>query len=201
MPIERIENVVIGAGQAGLAMSHHLRERGAEHVVLERGRVAERWRSERWDSLCFQSPNWNMKLPGWSRTTADPQADPDAFSPLPEVTHYIERYAAKVNAPVRTGCTVHSLTRKPGARALCVQTQDTLYEAHNVVVATGPYQAPRPTLPLRLPLPLLASIVVTVVPAARVAVAPVAVVPAVPAAMVLAVVVIAIRSPRATARR
>jgi len=148
MPMERIENVVIGAGQAGLAMSHHLRERGAEHVVLERGRVAERWRSERWDSLCFQSPNWNMKLPGWSRTTADPQADPDAFSPLHEVTHYIERYAAKVNAPVRTGCTVQSLTRKPGARTLCVQTQDTFYEAHNVVVATGPYQVPRPTLPL-----------------------------------------------------
>ena len=148
MPTERIESVVIGAGQAGLAMSHYLSKLGAEHVVLERGQVAQRWRSERWDSLCFQSPNWNMKLPGWPRTTADPQADPDAFSPLHEVTHYIERYAATIHAPVRTRCMVQSLTRKPGSRALCVQTQDAVYEAHNVVVATGPYQVPRPRLSL-----------------------------------------------------
>ena len=140
MPTERIETVVIGAGQAGLAMSHHLSGLGAEHIVLERGQVAERWRSERWDSLCFQSPNWNLTLPGWPRMTADPQADPDAFSPLHEVTHYIERYAATVRAPVRTRCVARSLTRRPGSRQLRVQTDDTLYEAHNVVVATGPYQ-------------------------------------------------------------
>ena len=70
MPGEQIETVVIGAGQAGVAMSHHLSRLGAEHIVLERGQVAERWRSERWDSLCFQSPNWNMNLPGWPRMTA-----------------------------------------------------------------------------------------------------------------------------------
>jgi putative flavoprotein involved in K+ transport len=151
MPTEQIESIVIGAGQAGLAMSHHLGRLGAEHLVLERGQVAERWRSERWDSLCFQSPNWNMNLPGWHRTTADPQADPDAFSPLHEVTHYIERYAATIRAPLRTGCTVRSLTRQPGARTLHVQTDDTLYEARNVVVATGPYHVPRPTLPLGHP--------------------------------------------------
>jgi putative flavoprotein involved in K+ transport len=148
MPTERIESVVIGAGQAGLAMSHHLRKRGAEHVVLERGQVAERWRSERWDSLCFQSPNWNMNLPGWPRTAADPQADPDAFSSRHDVTNYIERYAARFEAPVRTRCMAQSVTRKLAARTLCVQTEDTLYEARNVVVATGPYQVPRPTLAL-----------------------------------------------------
>lgn len=148
MPTEQIETVVIGAGQAGLAMSHHLSARGAEHLVLERGQVAERWRSERWDSLCFQSPNWNMNLPGWSRMAADPQADPDAFSPLREVTHYIERYAAKIRAPIRTRCAALSLRRRPGSRRLHVQTDVTLYEANNVVVATGPYQVPRSTLPL-----------------------------------------------------
>jgi putative flavoprotein involved in K+ transport len=148
MPTERIETVVIGAGQAGLAMSHHLSAHGVEHVVLERGQVAQRWRSERWDSLCFQSPNWNMNLPGWPRLKADPLADPDAFSPLHEVTHYIERYAAAIRAPVRSACAARSLRRKPGSRALQVYTDDTLYEAQHVVVATGPYQVPRPRLAL-----------------------------------------------------
>jgi putative flavoprotein involved in K+ transport len=151
MPTERIETVVIGAGQAGLAMSHHLSRLGVEHVVLERGQVAERWRSERWDSLCFQSPNWNMNLPGWPRTTADPLADPDAFSPLREVVHYIERYAETIGAPVRTGSAVRSLCRGAASRTLVVQADDARYEARNVVVATGPYQVPRPTLPLGRP--------------------------------------------------
>lgn len=148
MPVERVETLVIGAGQAGLAMSHHLRCLGGEHQVLERGEVAQRWRSERWDSLCFQSPNWNMNLPGWPRLAADPQADPDAFSPLHEVTGYIERYAAAIRAPVRTCCAALSLRRGPDMRRWQVQTPDILFEARNVVVATGPYQVPRATLPL-----------------------------------------------------
>ena len=148
MPTERIETLVIGGGQAGLAMSYHLGRLGAEHLVLERGQVAQRWRSERWDSLHFQSPNWNMNLPGWPRMTADPRADPDAFSPLSEVTEYIERYAAAIRAPVRTRCAALSVTRRTGARELQVQTDGTLYVAHNVVVATGPYEVPRATPPL-----------------------------------------------------
>ena len=143
-----VETIVIGAGQAGLAMSYHLGRAGSEHLVLERGELAERWRSERWDSLHFQSPNWNMNLPGWPRMTADPQADPNAFSPLCEVTGYIERYAATIRAPVRTQCAALSVTRRPGSRQLQVQTDGTLYVAHNVVVATGPYQVPRSTPPL-----------------------------------------------------
>ncbi|WP_431275956.1 NAD(P)-binding domain-containing protein [Variovorax ureilyticus] len=145
MSTERVETIVIGGGQAGLAMSYHLGRLGGEHLVLERGQLAERWRGERWDSLHFQSPNWNMNLPGWSRMTADPRADPDAFSPLHEVTDYIERYAATIRAPVRTHCAALSVTREPGSRALQVQTDGTLYVAHNIVVATGPYQVPRAT--------------------------------------------------------
>lgn len=148
MPTERIDTVVIGAGQAGLAMSYHLGALGAEHIVLERGRVAERWRGERWDSLCFQSPNWNMNLPGWPRMAADPQADPDAFSPRHEVVEYIERYAATIRAPVQTRCAALCVTRGPGSHKLRVQTENVLYESHNVVVATGPYQVPRPTVAL-----------------------------------------------------
>jgi len=145
MSVERIETLIIGAGQSGLALSHHLGRRGAEHLVLERGDVAQRWRSERWDSLHFQSPNWNMNLPGWPRVVADPHVDPDAFSPLCEVTDYLVRYAAAIRAPIRTRSAVRSLASKPGANGFHVQTDGTLYEARNVVVATGPYHAPRPT--------------------------------------------------------
>ena len=106
MSVERIETLVIGGGHAGLAMSHHLAQRGAEHLVLERGNVGERWRSERWDTLHFQSPNWNMNLPGWPRMTIDPDADPDAYSPLREVTRYLERYSGSER---RTGSSPDSL--------------------------------------------------------------------------------------------
>jgi putative flavoprotein involved in K+ transport len=89
--MERIETVIIGGGQAGLAMSYCLGQLGRrEHVILERHRVAERWRSERWDSLAFQSPNWKIHLPGF----AFQAADPDAFASRDEVSRFIESYAA-----------------------------------------------------------------------------------------------------------
>ena len=69
-----IHTLVIGAGQAGLAMSRCLTDAGLDHVVLERGRIAERWRSERWDSLRLLTPNWVTRLPGWSYQGPDPTA-------------------------------------------------------------------------------------------------------------------------------
>ncbi len=75
MPDEKIETLVIGGGQAGLAMSHRLKQRGISHLVLERGRIAERWRSERWDGLKFQFPNWSVRLPDFPF----PHDDPDAL--------------------------------------------------------------------------------------------------------------------------
>ena len=88
--------VVIGAGQAGLAMSRCLTDRGVEHVVLERGRVAERWRSERWDSLRLLSPNWMTRLPGWSYRGPDPHG----FMTGDEVVSFFEGYARSSAAPV-----------------------------------------------------------------------------------------------------
>ena len=99
MIMEQIETVIIGGGQAGLAMSYYLSQLGREHVILERQRVAERWRSERWDSLAFQSPNWNLCLPGFSYQGADP----DAFASRDEVLRFIESYAAFIRAPLRCG--------------------------------------------------------------------------------------------------
>src|SRR6202011_2242269 len=96
--------VVVGAGQAGLAVSHQLRAAGVDHVVLERGRVGETWRG-RWDSFCLVTPNWTMSLPGFSYTGDDP----DGFDPRDEIVHYLERYANSVGAPVHHGGKVESL--------------------------------------------------------------------------------------------
>ena len=144
MPSEVIETVIVGGGQAGLAMSYHLARRGHEHVVLERGRVAERWRRERWDSLCFQAPNWNIRLPGLS-FAAD---DPDGFAPRDAVVRFLEGYAGFVRAPVRQGVTATALGSRSGSGVLTLETTSGPIEAKNVVIATGPFQAPAPTLRL-----------------------------------------------------
>ena len=92
MPDEKIETLVIGGGQAGLVMSHRLKQRGLSHLVLERHRIAERWRSERWDGLKFQFPNWSVRLPDFPF----PHSDPDAFSNTDDIIRYIEAYAGFV---------------------------------------------------------------------------------------------------------
>src|SRR5690242_9765116 len=135
---ERHETVIVGGGHAGLAMSHQLSRRGRAHVVLERGRVAERWRSERWDSLHFQFPNWSLALPG--QPYDGPQ--PDAFSSREEVVAFIERYCAVTAAPVRTGVRVDAIRSAPGTDGFRLETSHGLLAASNVVVATGPYQEP-----------------------------------------------------------
>ena len=135
---ERHETVIVGGGHAGLAMSHQLSRRGRAHVVLERGRVAERWRSERWDSLHFQFPNWSLALPG--QPYDGPQ--PDGFSSRDEVVAFIERYCVATAAPVRTGVRVDAIRRGPGTDGFRLETSHGIVVASNVVVATGPYQEP-----------------------------------------------------------
>jgi putative flavoprotein involved in K+ transport len=136
--VERIETLIVGGGQAGLALSHHLRGLGREHVILERARVAERWRSERWDSLTFQFPSWSIRLPGQDYRGGDPEG----FAPRDEVVRFLDEYRTRIAAPVREGVTVRSVAQKPGAARFLVETDAGAYEAADVVAATGPYQAP-----------------------------------------------------------
>ena len=135
---ERHETVIVGGGHAGLAMSHQLSRRGRAHVVLERGRVAERWRSERWDSLHFQFPNWSLALPGQPYDGPHP----DGFSSRDEVVAFIERYCAATAAPVRTGVRVDAIRLAPAADGFRLDTSHGVLAVSNVVVATGPYQEP-----------------------------------------------------------
>jgi putative flavoprotein involved in K+ transport len=134
MPAETIDTLVIGGGQAGLVMSYRLKQRGIAHLVLERARIAERWRSERWDGLKFQFPNWSVQLPDF----AFPQDQPDAFATSGEIVKFIDAFAAFVAPPIRCGVEVTRLSR--GASGFIAETADGPVEASNVVVATGPYQ-------------------------------------------------------------
>ena len=134
MPDEKIETLVIGGGQAGLTMSHQLKQRGLPHLVLERCRIAERWRSERWDGLIFQFPNWSVRLPDFPF----PHDDPDAFSDTDTIIRYIEAYAEFVAPPIRCGVAVTRLAQRDGT--FIAETTDGTIAAKNVVVATGPYQ-------------------------------------------------------------
>ena len=100
-----VDVVVVGAGHAGLAMSHRLSRLAIEHVVLERGEIANSWRHERWNSLRLLTPNWQSRLPDCSYEGADP----DGFMTMPEVIGFITAYAKRIAAPVRTGVTVTSV--------------------------------------------------------------------------------------------
>jgi len=130
------EVVVIGAGQAGLAVSNALTHASREHVVLERGRVGETWRGW-WDGFCLMSPNWALQLPGY------PYAgdDPDAFMGRDEVVRYLERYASRCHAPVRAGVEVTALEPASGTGFL-LQTSAGPIAARTVVVSTGAFQRP-----------------------------------------------------------
>ena len=136
MPVERVETLVIGGGQAGLAMSYQLKRRGLAHLVLERHRIAERWRSERWDGLKFQFPNWSVRLPDFPLA----HTDPDGFAATGDIVKFIDAYAAFVAPPIRCGVAVTGLRRRDGATGFVAETSDGPIEAANVVIATGPYQ-------------------------------------------------------------
>ncbi|MFE3456587.1 flavin-containing monooxygenase [Nocardiopsis aegyptia] len=145
MPSQEIEAVVVGGGQAGIAMSEHLSEHRVPHVVLERHRIAERWRSERWDSLVANGPAWHDRFPGLEFT----DLDPDAFASKEQVADYFAAYAEKIGAPVRCGVDVTSVRRNAGRPGFRVETSEGTIEARYVVAATGPFQ--RPVIPPIVP--------------------------------------------------
>jgi putative flavoprotein involved in K+ transport len=145
MSNEEVEVLVVGAGQAGVAMSEHLSENGVPHLVLERDRIAERWRTGRWDSLVANGPAWHDRFPGLE--FQDVAAD--AFATKDQVAAYFEAYAEKIAAPVRTGVEVTSVTRHAGRPGFRVETSDGTIDARFVVAATGPFQ--RPVIPPIVP--------------------------------------------------
>ena len=138
MTVEKVNTLVVGAGQAGVAMSEHLGKQGISHVVLERSRIAEAWRTARWDSLVANGPVWHDRFPG---KTFDSIED-DAFAPKERVADYFADYAKEISAPIRCGVTVTSVIPKPDGAGFLVETSDGTYEADNVVAATGPFQHP-----------------------------------------------------------
>ncbi len=144
-PVEKVEALVVGGGQAGVAMSEHLTRCGISHLVLERGRIAERWRSERWDSLVANGPAWHDRFPGLEF----PGAHPDAFVGKEAVADYFVTYAQQIAAPIRCGVTVTKASRLAGQAGFAVETSAGAFEAEYVIAATGAFQ--RPIVPDTVP--------------------------------------------------
>ena len=128
--------VIVGAGHSGLAVSHVLTRHDIDHVLLERGEVANTWKTERWDSLRLLTPNWQTRLPG----LAYDGDDPDGFMPVAELARFLERYAERCGAPVQTHTEVTSVA--PGDPGYVVQTTEGTWEADAVVLASGAFNRP-----------------------------------------------------------
>lgn len=141
MTVENIDTLIIGAGQAGVAMSEHLTKLEVPHIVLERDRIAERWRTGRWDSLVANGPAWHDRFPGLEFDNVDD----DAFADKESVADYFVAYADKFRAPIRTGVAVTKVRRNDQQTGFHVETSQGTIHANRVVAATGPFQ--RPVIP------------------------------------------------------
>ncbi|MFN5697546.1 MAG: FAD-dependent oxidoreductase, partial [Cyanobacteriota bacterium] len=142
--------VVIGAGQAGLSVAHLLRQRGLSPLVLERHRIGHAWQQQRWDSFCLVTPNWQCRLPDFPYDGTDPEG----FMGRNEIVSYLQRFAERIEVPVREGVSVQRLLQDGNGYRLI--TNEGEWRADQVVVATGGYHLPRrhPEAP-RLPAALL----------------------------------------------
>jgi len=145
MSTEKVDTLVVGGGQAGVAMSEHLSNCGVPHLVLERHQIAARWRSERWDSLVANGPAWHDRFPGMEFS----DVDPDAFAPKESIADYFVAYAEMIDAPIRCGVEVKQVSRNAGRPGFRIETSDGLLEANRVVAATGAFQ--RPVIPAVVP--------------------------------------------------
>jgi len=139
---------IVGGGQAGLSMSYCLRERGFDHIIFEKNRIAESWRSKRWDSFCLVTPNWQCLLPGFPYNGDDPQG----FMQKEDIVQYIEAYAQSFNPPIKEGVEVASVRKSSSADHFELSTSLGDFTAHQIVVATGGYHIPKfPKMAERLP--------------------------------------------------
>jgi putative flavoprotein involved in K+ transport len=138
MDVHKIDTVIVGGGQAGLALSYYLKQEGREHVVLERApAVANAWRNQRWDSFTLVTPNFQVRMPG-AEYAGD---DPFGFMSRADVVEYLDDYVEKFELPVRCRVEVSSVEKRP--QGFLVRTSEGNYEAANVVIATGLYQSPK----------------------------------------------------------
>lgn len=145
MSVEKVDTLIVGGGQAGLAASEHLSNHGIPHLILERDRIAERWRTSRWDSLVANGPAWHDRFPNMTF----PDVDPDGFAPRDSIVDYFVAYAGKIAAPIRCGVEVKALHRKADGTGFRAETSGGVIEARHVIAATGPFQ--RPVIPPLVP--------------------------------------------------
>ncbi len=138
--IERIETVIVGGGQAGLAVSYYLQQMGREHVIFEQAaRVANTWRNDRWDSFTLLTPNWSFRLPG-----AEYHGDaPDGFMARDEILTCFEQFLERNNLPVQFGVNVESVMQGLEKNVYLINTGKKTFWAKNVVIATGLFQSPK----------------------------------------------------------
>ncbi|MVM28515.1 MSMEG_0569 family flavin-dependent oxidoreductase [Spirosoma sp. HMF4905] len=142
------EVIVIGAGQAGLSMSYLLKQQGIDHVVFEKKRISDSWRSYRWDTFCLVTPNWQCNLPGYSYSGNDPYG----FMVKDEIVDFLEGYAASFNPPVKEGVEVLAVSKEPLTDSFTVLTNEGVYTANQVVVCIGNFHsAPLPKLAEKFP--------------------------------------------------
>jgi putative flavoprotein involved in K+ transport len=145
VPVEKVETLIVGGGQAGLAMSEQLSNRGLPHLLVERHRIAERWRSERWDGLHANGPAWHDRLQGLTIAGVDA----DGFATRDQMVDYFAAYAERIDAPVRCGVAVTALHQQADGIGFRAETTKGVIEADSVVAATGPFQ--RPVIPAVVP--------------------------------------------------
>jgi len=142
--------IIIGGGQAGLSISYCLKQKGIDHLILERHQFGWAWREQRWDNFCLVTPNWQCKLPGFPYDGNDP----DGFMVKQQIVEYLQRYVASFNPPLREGVTVNRVSQQ--GQGYLLQTSEGDYHAGQVIVAVGNYHRPRfPEISQRLPARIL----------------------------------------------
>ncbi|QIE47999.1 NAD(P)-binding domain-containing protein (plasmid) [Pseudohalocynthiibacter aestuariivivens] len=138
MPVEKTDTLIVGGGQAGIAMSEHLGKVGIPHLVLEKNRTAEAWRTGRWDNLVANGPAWHDRFPNLEFEGNDP----DEFVSKDRFAQYLVDYAAMIDAPIREGVEVLEAVRQPGNGGFLIKTSEGDIHARRIVAATGAFQHP-----------------------------------------------------------
>ncbi len=131
--------IVVGGGQAGLSISYCLKNKGIDHIVLEKNQIGYSWQQKRWDNFCLVTPNWQCQLPGYHY----PGKDPDGFMEKDEIVNYIKEYAKSFNPPIKEGVEVFQVRKNQAVDLFELSTSIGNYTSDRVVIATGNYHQPK----------------------------------------------------------